>query len=70
VNLVNTKNFSTLPLFSVLNEMDESYENLKYLTYFYNFNNKNSLNLNSNYFQPYSYLFVFDSFRSDYSGFS
>jgi heme/copper-type cytochrome/quinol oxidase subunit 2 len=70
INLINTKNFSTFPLFSILNEMDESYESLKYLSYVYNFNNKNSLNLNSNYFQPYSYLFVFDSFRSDYSGFS
>jgi len=25
---------------------------------------------NNNYFQPYSYFFIFDAFRSDYSGFS
>jgi hypothetical protein len=69
-NLINTKNFFIFPLFSIFNEIDESYESLKYLTYLYNFNNKLILNSYNNYFQPYSYFFVFDSFRSDYTGFS
>lgn len=70
VNLINTKNFSVFPLFSIFNEIDESYESLKYLIYFYNTTNKTIFNLNNNYLQPYSYLFVFDAFRSDYTGFS
>ena len=69
-NLINTKNFFIFPLFSIFNEIDESYESLKYLTYLYNFNNKLILNSYNNYFQPYSYFFVFDSFRSDYTSFS
>lgn len=69
-NLINTKNFSIFPFFSIFNEIEDSYESLKYLNHFFNSNNKIFLNLNNNYFQPYSYLFVFDAFRSDYSGFS
>ncbi len=70
LNLIKTKDFSIFPVFSIFNEMDESYESLKYLNHFYNNNNKIFLNLNNSYFQPYSYFFVFDMFRSDYSGFS
>jgi hypothetical protein len=70
VNLMNTKNFFIFPIFSIFNEIDESYESLKYLNHFYNNNNKIFLNANNNYFQPYSYFFVFDMFRSDYTGFS
>lgn len=70
LNLISTKNFFIFPLFSVFNEMEESYESLKYLFYFYNFNNKSVFNLNNSYFHPYSYFFIFDSFRSDYSGFA
>jgi hypothetical protein len=69
-NLINTKNFFIFPLFSIFNEIEESYESLKYLNHFYNLNNKMMLISNNNYFQPYSYFFIFDAFRSDYSGFS
>lgn len=70
LNLINTKNFFIFPLFSVFNDMDESYESFKYLLHFYNLNNKFAFNFNNNYFQPHSYFFIFDSFRSDYSGLS
>ena len=69
-NLLPSKNFFFLPLFSVINTLDDSYESLKYLNYFYNSNSKISLNLNNNNFQPYSYITVFDTFRSDYDDFS
>ena len=69
-NLINTKNFFIFPLFSIFNEIEESYESLKYLNHFYNLNNKMMFISNNNYFQPYSYFFIFDAFRSDYSGFS
>lgn len=69
-NLINTKNFYIFPLFSAINNLDDSYESLKYLNHFYNNNNKIFLNLTTNNFQPYSYFFVFDMFRTDYEDFS
>jgi len=69
-NLLKSKDFFIFHIFNALNDIDESYESLKFLNHFYNSNNKLFLNLNNSYFQPYSYFYVFDSFRSDYSGFS
>ncbi len=70
-NLLISKNFYFLPLFSGINNLEDSYESLKYLNYFYN-NNGNKIFLNSinNSFLPHSYLSVFDSFRSDFDDFS
>jgi len=70
-NLLISKNFYFLPLFSGINNLDDSYESLKYLNYFYN-NNGNKIFLNSinNSFLPHSYLSVFNSFRSDFDDFS
>jgi hypothetical protein len=69
-NLLKTKDFYIFPLFSALNSLEDSYESLKYLNHFYNNNNKIFLNSVTNNFQPYSYFFVFDAFRSDYDDFS
>ncbi len=69
-SLINTKNFFTFPLFSFMNNLDESYESLKYLNYYFNNNNKMYLNYLSNNFNLYSYSTIFDSFRSDYDEFS
>jgi heme/copper-type cytochrome/quinol oxidase subunit 2 len=70
VNLLKSKDFHIFHIFNLFNDIEESYESLKFLNHFYNLNNKFFLNLNNSYFQPYSYLFVFDAFRSDYTGFS
>lgn len=69
-NLLASKDFSLFPLFSSLNNLDDSYESLKYLNYYYNNNSKIFLNSLTNNFQPYSYFFVFDMFRSNYDDFS
>ena len=69
-NFLKFKDFFIFHNFNLLNDIDESYESLKFLNHFYNSSNKSSLNINNIYFQPYSYLFIFDSFRSDYQGFS
>ena len=70
VNLLVSKDFSIFPLFSSLNNLDDSYESLKYLNYYYHNNNKIFLNSLTNNFQPYSYFFIFDMFRSNYDDFS
>jgi len=69
-NFLKSKDFFIFHTFNVLNDIEESYESLKFLNHFYNNNNKLFLNLNNSYFQPYSSFFVFDAFRSDYLGFS
>ena len=70
VNLISTKNFSLFPLLSSLNNLDDSYESLKYVNYFFNNNNKILLNSSIINFNPYSFISVFDSFRVDYEDFS
>jgi len=70
VELLNTKNFSIFPLFNSINQLDDTYESLKFLNYYFNNNSKIFMNMNTSYFQPYSYFFVFDMFRSDYDQFS
>lgn len=69
-DLTLTKDFFAFPLFNVSNVMEESYESLKYLNYFYNLNNKIIFNLFTSSLNSYSSFFVFDSFRSDYDEFS
>jgi len=69
-NLLVTKDFFFFPSFSILNNIDNSYEILKFLNYFFNTNNKiilNSLNYNLG---SHNYSFVFDMFRSNYNKFS
>ncbi len=68
--LLNSKNFFMFPLFNGIANLDDTYESLKYLNYFYNNSNKLFLNTNNNNFQPYSYTTVFDMFRTDYDDFS
>lgn len=69
-NLTLTKDFFTFPLYNMVNSMDESYDSIKYLNYFYNLDSNSSLNLNSNFLNTHSSFFVFDSFRSDFDEFS
>lgn len=69
-NLISTKDFFIFPLFSSFNVLDDSYESLKYLNHYFNTNNKIFLSSLTNNFQPYSYFFVFDMFRSNYDDFS
>ncbi len=69
-NLLSTKDFSIFPVFSVIPVLEDSYESLKYLNYFFNTNDKIFLNTLNNGIQPYSYSSVFDMFRSNYDDFS
>jgi len=68
-NLIVTKDFSNFPLFSALNNLEDSYESAKFLNYFNNNNNKISLNAFNSGLGMYSYSFVFDMFRSNYDEF-
>lgn len=68
--LLSTSKFFIFPIINSLNTLDDSYESMKYLNYLYNINHKIFINSSLNYFQPYSYIFVFDMFRSDYEGFT
>gem|GEM_PF-3139420 len=70
VNLINTRDFILFPLTSTLNMLEDSYESLKYLNHVFKLNYNFFLNLNSIFFQPYSYTHVFDIFRADYDEFS
>lgn len=69
-NLIATKDFHSLPLFSASSQLDESYESLKYLNYFFNKNNKIFLIFSTNNFYSYAYSSVFDAFRTDCEDFS
>ena len=69
-NLILTKDFFIFTNFLSNNAIDDSYESIKFLNYNYNLNNKMFLNLNHNFFSPYSYVSIFNSFRSDYDDFS
>jgi hypothetical protein len=69
-SLLNTNNFNIFPIFSSLSVLDDSYESIKNLNFYYFLNNKIFLNLGSNFFNPYSYSQVSDMFRSDFEDFS
>lgn len=69
-DLMPTKNFFVFPASLILNNMDDTYESLKYLNYLFNSNDKFFLNSSFAGFRPYSYFFVFDCFRSDIDEFS
>lgn len=68
-NLIVTKDFSSFPLFSSLNNLEDSYESIKSLNYFFNNNNKIFLNSINNGLGTYGSSFVFDMFRSNYDEF-
>ncbi len=70
LGLLKTKNFFLFPFSINYLNMEESYDNFKYLNYFYNFNNNNLIvfaNYNSN---TLNYKTVLDYFRSNFDEFS
>lgn len=69
-DLISTKNFFIFPTSLILNNIEDTYESLKYLNYLFNSNDKFFLNSSFAGFRPYSYFFVFDFFRSDIDEFS
>lgn len=70
VNLLVTSKFFSFPLISALSNMEDSYDALKNLSYFFAHNNKLVLNTSLNYFAQISYSLVFDSFRADFEDFT
>jgi hypothetical protein len=67
---LSTSDYYFFSLFSAQTALEDSYESLKFLNYLYNFSYKNFISFSSNFFNPYTYSFVFDMFRSDYDDFS
>jgi len=50
--------------------MEDSYDSLKNLSYFFVRNNKLTLNTSLNYFAQMPYSSVFDAFRADFEDFT
>ena len=63
--LTKTSNLFITPLTNLQISIDETYENLKFLNYFYYLNNKLFLLSTNNFFYPLSHTLIFDSFRTD-----
>lgn len=70
VCLLPTKDLFIFPIFSTFNNVEESYDTLKYLNYEFNFYNKNFFNFYNKNFSAYAHSFAFDIFRSTYEDFS
>ena len=66
----STSNFSMLPLYSELNEVDDSFIGFKQLPYVFSKVDSPNLTLSSNLFGSSSYISVFNSFRSDFIDFN
>jgi hypothetical protein len=69
-SLLSTLNFSLLPVYSELNEMDDSFSNFKTLAALSNKFSTSTLLVANSGLAPRSYLSTFNHFRSDYSDFS
>jgi hypothetical protein len=63
LSLSNFFNFSTEALIDTL---DDSYENFKYIHFIYHSNYKNIIQLKSAPTYPLSYTHIIDNFRADY----
>jgi hypothetical protein len=69
-SLLSTANFSLLPIYSELNEMDESFTNFKTLAALSSKFSTTTLLATNSGPSSRSYLSTFNHFRSDYSDFS
>jgi hypothetical protein len=65
-SLISLKNFTLFNNELFLDSSDDSYENIKYLSYLHSLNLKNTLNFDMNTVSPISYTQVIDNFRADY----
>jgi hypothetical protein len=65
-SLISLKNFTLFNNELFLDSSDDSYENIKYLSYIHSLNLKNTLNFDMNTISPVSYTQVIDNFRADY----
>jgi hypothetical protein len=68
-SLLSTLNFSLLPVYSELNEMDDSFSSFKSLSALSNKFSTSTLLVSNPGLAPRSYLSTFNHFRSDYSDF-
>ena len=68
-SLLSTLNFSLLPVYSELNEMDDSFSSYKSLSALSNKFSTSTLLVSNPGLAPRSYLSTFNHFRSDYSDF-
>lgn len=69
-SLLNSKDFSVFPLIGNGTGIDDSYLNAKNHSLFINHNNNFTLNMNSDFIYPQSYVSVLNSFRADFDDFS
>ena len=65
-----TLNFSMLPFYSELSEVDDSFIGFKQLPYVFAKGDSPNLTLSSSLFGASSYISVFNAFRSDFIDFS
>lgn len=68
--LNNFNNLFTNQTTNLLYNIEDSYESIKFINYFYNLNFKTSFITSNANFSPLSHTTVFDAFRSDYDEFS
>jgi len=64
--LLNLKNFYPFSSEAIVDSVEDSYENLKYINYLHYLSYKTLLNSNSSKIQPLSYTQIVDNFRPDY----
>ena len=64
--LLNLKNFYPFSSETIVDSVEDSYENLKYINYLHYLSYKTLLNSNSSKIQPLSYTQIVDNFRPDY----
>jgi hypothetical protein len=69
-NLTDFSSFFIYPILNLQNSIEDTYESLKFLNYFYNLNHKLFFLNNFGFCLPHSYSTVFDSYRSDFDEFS
>jgi len=70
LNLLATNDFFIFPLVNPQTLLEDSYESLKFLNFFYNSTQQVFYVNTTNFYNPISYSAVFDIFRSDYDEFS
>ncbi len=70
LNYLNNNDLFSTSLLSSINNVDETFESIKYLNNLFSSTLKNKLFNNSAFVFPIRSIFVFDMFRSDFEDFS